>query len=181
MEQYGGGAMSVSDYDSVWPEMFEQERVNLQLALGSVILSIEHIGSTAVPGLAAKPIIDLLIGVRSLAAALPHCVGRLVTLGYTYIPEYGSWSPSKLFFRKGAPGPWTHHVDIVEQSNPRWDAFLSFRDYLRAHPDAASAYGNLKKSLAVAFNDDIAGYRNAKHDFVVVTMAKAYAERKLVT
>jgi GrpB-like predicted nucleotidyltransferase (UPF0157 family) len=60
----------------------------------------------------------------------------------------------------------------MELSNPRWEAFLSFRDYLRAHPGAASAYGDLKKSLAVAFKDDIVGYRNAKHDFVVVALRK---------
>jgi GrpB-like predicted nucleotidyltransferase (UPF0157 family) len=133
-------------------------------------------GSTAVPGLAAKPIVDLLVGVRNQAEARSRCIEPLQALGYTYIPEYESWLPDELFFRKGVPGPWTHHVHVMEPSNPRWDAFLSFRDYLRAHPDAASAYGKLKKSLAVTFKDDIAGYRNAKHEFIVAAMTKARVE-----
>ncbi|WP_353641031.1 GrpB family protein [Mesorhizobium sp. WSM2239] len=156
--------------------MFEQERANLKTTLGSLVLTIEHMGSTAVPGLAAKPIVDLLVGVRNLAGVRSRCIEPLQALGYTYIPEYESWLPDELFFRKGVPGPWTHHVHVMEPANPRWDAFLSFRDYLRAHPDAASAYGDLKKSLAVAFKDDIAGYRNAKHEFIVAAMTKARAE-----
>jgi GrpB-like predicted nucleotidyltransferase (UPF0157 family) len=177
VERYGGGAISVSDYDPAWPEMFEQERANLQSALGPLILTIEHMGSTAVPGLAAKPIIDLLVGVRNLAEARSRCIEPLETLGYTYMPEYEPWLPGELFFRKGSSGPWTHHVHIMELSNPRWDAFLSFRDYLRANPDVASSYGNLKKALAAKFKDDIAGYRNAKGDFVFAATVKARAER----
>nr|WP_281352918.1 GrpB family protein [Mesorhizobium camelthorni] len=172
VERYGGGVISVSDYDPAWPAMFKQERARLQSVLGTLILAIEHMGSTAVPGLAAKPIIDLLVGVRTLTEARSHCIKQLRALGYTYIPQYESWLPDELFFRKGVSGPWTHHVHVMELSNPRWEAFLSFRDYLRAHPDAASAYGDLKKSLAIAFKDDIAGYRNAKHDFVVATLRK---------
>jgi GrpB-like predicted nucleotidyltransferase (UPF0157 family) len=181
VERYGGGAISVSDYDPAWPEMFKQERANLQSVLGPFILTIEHMGSTAVPGLAAKPIIDLLVGIRDLADARSGCIEPLQALGYTYIPQYESWLPDELFFRKEVPGPWTHHVHVMEPSNPRWDAFLLFRDYLCAHPDAASAYGNLKKSLAVAFKVDIAGYRNAKHNFVDAAMAKARAERRSAT
>jgi GrpB-like predicted nucleotidyltransferase (UPF0157 family) len=181
MERYGGGAIAVSDYDPVWPEMFEQERANLQSVLGPLILAIEHVGSTAVPGLAAKPIIDLLVGVRNLTDARSRCIEPLQALGYTYIPQYESWLPGELFFRKGIPGPWTHHVHLMEPSNPRWEAFLLFRDYLRAHPDAASAYGNLKKSLAVAFEADIAGYRKAKHGFVDAAIAKARAEQRSAT
>jgi GrpB-like predicted nucleotidyltransferase (UPF0157 family) len=159
--------------------MFKQERANLQSVLGPVILTIEHMGSTAVPGLAAKPIIDLLVGVHNLTDARSRFIQPLQALGYTYIPEYESWLPDELFFRKGVPGPWTHH--LMEPLNARWDAFLTFRDYLRAHPEAASAYANLKKSLAVAFKDDIAGYRNAKHDFVATAVAKARAERRSAT
>lgn len=173
MERYGGGAISVVDYDPAWPEMFEQERANLKSMLGSLVFTIEHMGSTAVPGLASKPIIDLLVGVYSLADARSRCIEPFQASGYAYIPEYESWLPDELFFRKGGPGPWTHHVHVMESSNPRWDAFLTFRDYLRGHPDAASAYGKLKKSLAAEFKDDIAGYRNAKDDFIVAAMVNA--------
>lgn len=163
MERYGGGLIAVCDYDPMWSVMFEQERTRVHGRLGSIVTTIEHIGSTAVPGLAAKPIIDLLVGVRSLAEARSCCIEPLQGLSYTYVPEYESWLPVELFFRKGIPGPWTHHVHMMEPSNPRWKQFLIFRDYLRSHPEIAGAYASLKKALALVFNEDIAGFRNAKH------------------
>jgi GrpB-like predicted nucleotidyltransferase (UPF0157 family) len=175
MERYGGGSIVVADYDRAWPAMFAEERANLRTLLGPLVLTIEHMGSTAVPGLAAKPIIDLLVGVRSLADARSPCIERLGASGYTYLPEYDSWLPGELFFRKGAPGPWTHHAHVMEPSHPRWERFLLFRDYLRAHPDAAFAYANLKRRLADAHGEDIAGYRSAKHDFVEAAITKARA------
>ena len=109
MERYGGGAIEVRDYDPNWPVLFEEECARLRGVFGPPV-PIEHIGSTSVPGLAAKPIIDLLIGVPSLAEAKPTCLEPLVALRYTYIPEYETWLPGELFFRKGIPGPWTHHL-----------------------------------------------------------------------
>jgi GrpB-like predicted nucleotidyltransferase (UPF0157 family) len=114
--------------------------------------------------------------VQSLAEAKSTCIEPLRALRYTYIPEYETWLPAELFFRKGIPGPWTHHVHVMEPSNPRWQDHLLFRDYLRAHPETASAYGSLKKSLALAFGDDIAGFTNAKHAFVTTVTAKARSE-----
>ena len=131
--------------------------------LGALAVTIEHMGITAVPGLSAKPIIDLLVGVRSLAEARAHATESLRKLGYAYIPEYESWLPGEMFFRKGTPVPWTHHVHIMEPTNPRWERWLLFRDYPRAHPETAAAYANLKRSLAAKFGEDIAAYRDAKH------------------
>ena len=175
MERYGNGSIVVRDYDPAWSAMFEQERTVLHSALGSRVIAIEHVGSTAVPGLAAKPIIDLMVGVRGLTEARSCCVEPLQALGYTYLPEYESWLPGELFFRKGIPGPWTHHVHMMEPSNPHWEELVVFRDYLRSHPEVAGAYGHLKKALALAFGEDIAGFRNAKHPFVQQVMAKARA------
>ena len=177
MERYGGGLIVVTDYNPAWPAMFEQERTKLATALGPLVLTIEHVGSTAVPGSAAKPIIDLLVGVRSLDDARSACIKGLQALGYTYMPEYEAWLPGELFFRKGVPGPWTHHVHLMQPSNQGWERRLVFRDYLRAHPDAADAYMHLKRQLAAAFKDDIAAYRNGKDTFVQDTMAKARRER----
>ena len=176
MEHYGGGAIVVSDYDPAWPVMFEEERERLAAALGPVVVTIEHVGSTAVPGLPAKPIIDLLVGVRDLEEARQRSVAALQALDYAYLPEFESWLPAELFFRKGPPGPWTHHVHMMELSNPRWEGFLLFRDYLRAHPDETAEYARLKRALAKAFGDDIAGYRKSKHDFVQAAMGRARAE-----
>ncbi|QOZ25466.1 GrpB family protein [Bradyrhizobium sp. CCBAU 51753] len=173
MERYGGGAIIVADYDPAWPRMFDQERAKLEEVLGAVIIGIEHVGSTAVPGLAAKPIIDLAVGVRDLNEAEGRCIAALPALGYSYVPEYRSWLPDELFFRKGAAGPWTHHVHVMEPSAPAWQRRLLFRDYLRAHPDAVSAYVDLKRTLATTFKDDIAAYRNGKDAFVQDILTKA--------
>jgi len=175
MEKYGAKLIVVSDYDPNWPAIFEQERENIQGALGSFAIAIEHIGSTAVPGLAAKPIVDLLVGVPSLEEARSRCVEPIKSLGYTYMPQYASWLPGELFFRKGPPGPWTHHVHVMEPSHPRWENFVLFRDYLRVHPEVARAYADIKRELAAAFKDNIAGYRNGKRQFVEAAMASARA------
>lgn len=158
--------------------MFDQERARLQHVLGSLAIAIEHVGSTAVPGLAAKPIIDMLVGVPSLAEARLHCIEPVEALGYRYLPEYEEWLPDELFFRKGIPGPWTHHVHMMELSSPRWDEFIPIRDYLRSHPEVADAYGNLKRALALVFEDDIVGFRNGKAPFVEKVMEKAREEAR---
>jgi GrpB-like predicted nucleotidyltransferase (UPF0157 family) len=130
-----------------------------------------------VPGMAAKPIIDLQASVRNLAEARSGCVERLQALGYTYLPQYEAWLPGELFFRKALAGPWTHHLHILQGDDPRWRDRLLFRNYLRNHPEAAATYAKLKRDLAAAFDDDISGYRNAKDAFVAATMAEARAGR----
>jgi GrpB-like predicted nucleotidyltransferase (UPF0157 family) len=177
MKKDAAGSIIVSDYDPNWPTLFEQERTRIKNALGLFALAIEHVGSTAVPGLLSKPIIDLLVGVPSLEEAKKRCIDPIEALGYNYIPEYASWLPGELFFRKGPPGPWTHHVHLMEPFNPRWEAFLAFRDYLRTHPGAARAYADIKRALAASSKDNIEAYRNGKNAFVEETTAKARAWR----
>jgi GrpB-like predicted nucleotidyltransferase (UPF0157 family) len=177
MEKYGAGAIVVSDYDPNWPRLFELESTSIRNALGPFALAIEHVGSTAVPGLPSKPIIDLLVGVPRLEQAMERCIGPIEALGYHYLPEYASWLPGELFFRKGPPGPWTHHVHLMEPSHPRWEALLVFRDYLRTHPEAARAYADIKRALAASSKDDIKAYRTGKNIFVERTTAKARAWR----
>ena len=173
MERYGAGPIIIADYDPAWPAMFKQERAILQTALGSLLVACEHVGSTAVPGLAAKPIIDLLVGVRSLAEAESHYIEPLETLGYIHIPDYKSWLADELFFRKGITGPWTHHLRMMQPSSPLWERRLLFRDYLRRHREVADTYANLKRSLATEFGDNIAAYRDAKTAFIEEMMLKA--------
>ena len=129
------------------------------------------------PGLAAKPIIDLQASVLRLAEAQSRCVEPLQALGYTYLPQYEGWLPGELFFRKALAGPWTHHLHILQRDDPRWQDRLLFRDYLRNHPEAAATYAKLKRDLAAAFDNDISGYRNAKDAFVAATIAQARAGR----
>ena len=176
-ERYGAGPIVVFDHDPAWAAEFERERARVQEALGPIVVTVEHVGSTAVPGLAAKPIIDLLVGVRSLPEARSCCVEPLEALRYRYMAEYEAWLPGEMLFRKGPPGPWTHHVHLMEPTSPRWEEFTLVRDYLRRHTEVASAYADLKRALALVFEDDIAGYRNAKAPFIEAVMARARAER----
>jgi len=178
MERYGGGAIVVAEYDPAWATKFEAERATLHRALSPLAVTIEHMGSTAVPGLPAKPIIDLLVVVATIAEAKPRCLSALPPLGYTYITAYETFLPGELFFRKGIPGPWTHHVHVLEHVNPRVQDWLLFRDYLRAHPETARAYAELKKALAVQCGEDIACYRTGKNTFVDAITAQARAERE---
>lgn len=129
------------DYDPDWPVRFQQECRRLRFMIGPA-LKIEHMGSTSVSSLSAKPIIDILVGLPNLLRAKSTFVRPFAQLRYTYIPEYEAWLPGELFFRKRMPGPWTHHLHIMEQCNPRWRDFLLFRDYLRLHPEIAAAYGS---------------------------------------
>jgi GrpB-like predicted nucleotidyltransferase (UPF0157 family) len=147
-ERYGAGRIVVSDYDPAWSAMFERERARVQEALGVIVVTVEHVGSTAVPGLAAKPIIDLLVGVRSLPEARTCCVEPMQALRH-----------------------------LMEPTCPRWEEFTLVRDYLRRHPEVASAYADLKRALALVFEDDIAGYRTAKAPFIEAVIARARAER----
>jgi GrpB-like predicted nucleotidyltransferase (UPF0157 family) len=131
------------------------------------VLGIEHFGSTAVPGLAAKPIIDILIAVGSLARAKDTLVRPIATLGYLYWPE--NPKPDRMFFVKGMP-PYgerrTHHVHITEPDGEMWRRRLPFRDYLLAHRDEARRYEALKYDLAARFPGDRDGYTDAKTEFV---------------
>src|SRR5947208_820231 len=86
-------------------------------------------------------------------------------LGYVYVAEYEPWLPNEMLFRKGPPGPWTHHAHMMETTCPRWEEFTLVRDYLRRHEEVASAYADLKRAPALVFEDDIAGYRTAKAPF----------------
>ncbi|MEN6410302.1 MAG: GrpB family protein [Anaerolineaceae bacterium] len=167
------GEIVVADYDPAWARAFAEEKQRIQTAIGETLTGIEHVGSTAVPGLAAKPVIDLLVGIRSLADA-PRCVAPLAALGYRYIPEYEADLPERRYFqRQNAEGEHTHHIHMVEPGSEFWRRHLLFRDYLRAHPETAVEYAALKRALAAQYRSDRAGYTDAKSDFIARVMAQA--------
>ncbi len=161
----------VVDYNPQWPERFAEEAGALRQAIGDGLVAIEHVGSTAIPGLAAKPIIDILVGVQTLArgeAAVP----ALEALGYEYRGENGI--PGRLYFRKGlVQFQRTHHLHLVELGHEQWAPMLSFRDYLRTHSEEARQYEVLKRGLAVQFRDDRRAYTNGKEEFVRAVLLKA--------
>jgi len=158
----------VIEYDPRWPRLYEEEKGRIRDALGNAALDIQHIGSTAVPGMGAKPIIDIMVSVPELAAA-ERCVQALESLGYEFRGEAGI--PGRLFFGKGTPR--THHLHMVEQESDFWKSHILFRDLLRGHPDEARRYHKLKRQLAARFGADREAYTEGKASFVESVLAKA--------
>ena len=155
--------IEIVHYDPSWPEMFEQEAVRLRAALGDLALHIDHVGSTAVHGLAAKAVIDIQVSVASLAPVEAYR-NPLTRIGYTYetVPL--------AFFHRPADWPHTHHVHVRQIGGADEGRTLAFRDWLRTHADDRDAYESLKRRLASdADADTIDGrvrYSEAKTEFV---------------
>jgi len=155
----------VVPYDPAWPQLFAAEAVRLRAAIAPYISVIEHIGSTAVPGLAAKPVIDILIGVHSLSDA-PHFIPPLQALGYVYIEELEKEIPERRYLQKVTATAHTHHLHIVEPDSAFFLEHVHFRDVLRAHPEVAAEYAALKLRLAAQYRHDREAYTRAKTDFI---------------
>jgi GrpB-like predicted nucleotidyltransferase (UPF0157 family) len=134
----------IVEYDPHWPAAFEQEKSAVCAVLSVLPTDIQHIGSTAIPGLRAKPVIDLLVAVSSFAPVAEY-EQRLEPLGYVHIVQPNE--PVRIFFRKGSPR--THHLHIVEDGSCEHHRLIRFRDYLLRHPETALAYEDLKRDLAV--------------------------------
>ncbi|MBS1134527.1 MAG: hypothetical protein H6R02_1668 [Burkholderiaceae bacterium] len=162
--------ITVMPYDAAWPARFRIESQLIHIALNDLHPQIEHIGSTSVPGLAAKPIIDMLVGVRSLDEFERHC-DRLSVYGYEYIPEYERALPDRRFFKRVVRGIRTHHVHVVEVNGLYWKRYLKFRDSLRCDAWLSKRYAELKRRLAARFRFDRDAYTNGKTGFVEAVLA----------
>lgn len=167
MEEAGAGWINervhLTEYDPGWAEDFEAERAALDECIGPWIAGgIHHVGSTAVPGLAAKPVIDILVGVADLEQSQP-CINRLEALSYRYLPyrtEVMHW------FCKLHRGCRTHHLHLVPMGSRRYDDELAFRNALRADPFLAARYAVMKKDLARRFAGDRDAYTQHKAPFI---------------
>ncbi len=162
--------VKVVAYQPGWRDLYEAEAQRLMAALGEAALAIEHTGSTAVEGLDAKPIIDLMIAVESLEAG-EGLQPVLEELGYEFRPD--DEVPGRLFHAKGPTENRTHHLSLAELDGRFWRVQLIFRDYLRTHPDAAEAYRLLKCELAGKYPDDRPSYTAAKGEFVLAALGLA--------
>lgn len=169
-------AVIVADYDPQWVTLYEREKTNILAAIGNKVVAIEHIGSTAVPGLGAKPIIDILVGVLCLADA-DECIEPLKSIGYEYAPEHEAFEPERRYFRKGPVGARNYHLHVTEVNSNLWRNHLLFRDYLRAHPEVARQYHELKRALAEKYRFNRPAYTNSKAPFVEAVLAQARAEK----
>ena len=165
------GRLTVEEYDPRWPAEFEVERAAIAVVLPELV--VEHVGSTSVPGLSAKPIIDIQAGAASFAAAC-DAVEPLSALAWEYAGEFGI--PGRLYFRKHENGRRTHHLHLGVRNGRGWHQTIRFRDYLRAHPEAAAEYARIKRGLAAADREDVAAYPYRKSPFIRATLAKAAAE-----
>lgn len=154
----------VVPYDDGWPVRYETEAERLRDALGEAAARVHHIGSTAIPGIRAKPIIDMLIEVSDLAA-LDAQSSRIESLGYEAKGEFGI--PGRRYFRRdNEDGVRTHQIHAFDVGGLQADRHLAFRDYLISHPQVARAYGELKQQLAQRFPNDINAYMDGKDSFV---------------
>jgi GrpB-like predicted nucleotidyltransferase (UPF0157 family) len=153
----------VTEYDEEWPTLFEQIAGPVRNAVADLGAEVEHIGSTSVPGLAAKPVIDIDVVVRS-AADVPTAIERLRSLAYVYQGDKGVSGREAFLW---PPGGRRHHLYVVVASSQPHADHIRFRDYLRRHPDVAHEYAALKRSLAKQHGSDQIGYTEAKTDFIV--------------
>ena len=164
-------SLIIKAYDPQWPIRFEELRIKFSELLGNMVSAIEHVGSTSVPGLAAKPIIDLDVLLVS-AAYWPETIRRLATLGYEHEGDLGIVgreafrTPPKLF---------AHHLYVCLPNCEEFRRHILLRDYLRSHPAELSAYSNLKWDLFARFANDRAAYIQAKADFVTKLVRRAIA------
>ena len=169
--------VKIVEYDPNWAALYREEKAKIVAAIGHLTVAVEHIGSTAVVGLGAKPTIDIMVGVNSLSDA-QLCMQPLSRLGYRYRPEDEVTMPERRFFEKGEPPREQHyHLHMVEMGGEFWRKHLAFRDYLRSHPETSRQYCELKKKLASKYGSDREGYTEAKTQFIESIVAKALCKR----
>jgi len=161
----------VRDYDPAWPRMYAETEAAILRAIGDQVAAIAHM---AVPGLAAKPLIDVLVALRRFPADIALVREPLAGIGFVSVPK--PW-PDRYFFRRGRWGHGTHHLHVVAPDGEDWTRQLRFRDYLRAHPAAAARYAALKRDLAATFRTDRGGYTAAKGTVKLACHSGREAER----
>lgn len=165
--------VNLQAYDPNWTQQFEFEKKRIRAALGSEAHRIEHIGSTSIKGLKAKPIIDILVGVSNLGEVSSN-VRALHNIDFEYVPK--PEFKDRLFFRKGLWGQGSCHLHICEMNGSEWIEKLLFRDYLRLHPEVAEQYAILKTELASKYPFDRPAYTKSKEPFIQSIIEKARKE-----
>lgn len=167
--------IKIVPYDCAWPSLFQAEASRIGEAMGDLVLRIEHVGSTAIPGLAAKPVIDIQVSVASLRP-LHLYFEPLAGIGYCHIP-LGSFDSVYPFFQKPAEWPSTHHLHLCVSGSAQERQHLAFRDYLRAHPKIAAEHVELKRRLAAAHDgltlESRERYSLSKTEFVDAVLERA--------
>lgn len=157
------GVVRLLSHDEQWHKLFAEEQARIANAAGEFVVSIEHIGSTSICGIAAKPILDIAIAVKDKASG-NLAIAPLENLGYVFRGENGI--AGRFYFVKGAAEGRTHHLHMYVSGSEELENHLAFRDYLRQNPEAAAEYDRLKKDLAERFSNDRDAYLDGKAAFV---------------
>ncbi len=168
------GQVRLVPYDPAWPAAYEREAARLRQGLGARALAIAHIGSTAVPGLPAKPLLDVMVAISSLGST-SELANVLAAMGYVFHPR--DTIPDRHFFIAGDGDLRRVNLSLVELDAAYWRNHLAFRDALRTQPETAANYARLKAELAALFPDNRLAYTDAKGAFVARVLAGAWAER----
>lgn len=166
------GTVKLVPYDPSWSQEFEKEKKRLFDALGDLVVDIQHIGSTSIPGIPSKPIIDIDIGLR-FAKEFPKCKGVLKSKGY-YFRDNAHKSNVRMLFAKGPEEKRTHYIHVVKYDGKIWKQDILFRDYLINHKKEALKYTEIKNDLARKFGGNRGKYTKNKEDFIkrVIILAK---------
>ena len=167
------GTVALAEYTHRWHEAFCEERAILADALMSVPCQIEHIGSTSVPGLKAKPILDIAIGIEG-CYPLENCIPILEVVGYTY---RGRDAEIGYLFVRGPEDRRTHYLHLVRMGSTNWERWSTFRDYLRANADARRTYAAEKTRLAASFGEDRDSYTSGKSRVIGDILSQAWGDR----
>jgi GrpB-like predicted nucleotidyltransferase (UPF0157 family) len=161
------GVVRLCDHTSLWAELYREEKERIMAVAGDLIVDLEHIGSTSIPGIKAKPVLDIMAGVTQLEKA-HFCKVPLEGIGYVYLADAGIENDH--VFGKNVPR--THYLHIVEYGGSKWTNHLYFRDRLRSDPALAQAYEELKEELSRKFSNNRAKYHDAKSKFINEVVAK---------
>ena len=161
------GTVRLDDYTPQWAEWYCLEAQCIRSALGSLAIDVQHVGSTAIPGLKAKPILDIAVGIQHVDTAL-HCQAPLATLGY----EYAYWAGIEHDYVFGKGVARTHLVHVVAYDGALWRNYLAFRNTLRASPELVQQYAALKLELSQQFPHDRPAYTAAKAGFIQTILAR---------
>ncbi len=173
------GKVEVVPHDFRWKDSFESESKQIPLALGANLVAVHHIGSTSIPQIYAKPIIDILVEVKEITKVDEQNLA-MEAIGYEVMGEYGI--PGRRYFRKdNEAGVRTHHVHAFEVDSAQVKRHLAFRDYMIAHPEDAQRYSELKQELAKEYSYNIDGYMDGKDEFIKEMHRKAAAWRRSST
>ena len=165
------GTVALLPHDPAWEAAARETIAQLNALLGADAVDIQHVGSTAIASIPAKPILDLAVGVHSLEDVRHHD-GALETAGFIF---RGSTVPGEWLYVRGdfAADTRTHHIHVLEWDSPRWRDYLNFRDYLNACPQEAARYAELKKALAARYAEDRGAYTQGKEELIQELLEKA--------